>query len=114
MMLQACARRKVEDEWDGELVTKPKLALVKLLKEKGGESRCLDVADKGKRRMMMMIRGGTAPLIGLNVEGGGVSRERREHVGSVIWGRWKMYNIGCWSARDGRMSGWTFFSLCHG
>ena len=62
MMLQACARRKVEDEWDGELATKPKLALLKLLKEKGGESRCLDVADKGKRRMMMMIRGGTAPL----------------------------------------------------
>ena len=45
MMLQASTRRKLEDEWDGELATKPKLALLKLLKEKGGESRCLDVAD---------------------------------------------------------------------
>ena len=40
---------------------KRKLAL-SLLKEKGGESQCLDVADKGKRRLIMMIRGGTAPL----------------------------------------------------
>ena len=62
LMLQACTRKKVEDEWDGELATKPKLALLKFLKEKRGESRCLDVADKDKRRMMMMIRGGTAPL----------------------------------------------------
>ena len=36
-MLQACARRKVEDEWDDELATKPKLALLRLLKAKGGE-----------------------------------------------------------------------------
>ena len=55
-------RRKVEDEWDDELATKPKLALLRLLKERGGESRCLDVADMGKRRLMMMIRGETAPL----------------------------------------------------
>ena len=55
-----------EHEWDDELATKPKLALLRLLimKEKGarGESRCLDVADKGKRRLKMMIRGGTAPF----------------------------------------------------
>ena len=34
-MLQACARRKVEGEWGDELVTSPKLALLRLLKEKG-------------------------------------------------------------------------------
>ena len=76
-MLQACARRKVEDEWDDEPATKPKLALLWLLKEKGGESRCLDVAGKGKRRLMMMIRGGTAPL---RIECGrwrGLGREER-------------------------------------
>ena len=85
-MLQACARRKVDDEWNDELVTKPKLALLRLLKEKGGKSRCLDAADKGKRKLMMMIRGGTAPL---RIECGRwrVLRERREHVGNVIWGR---------------------------
>ena len=49
----------MEDEWGDELVTKPKLALLRF-KEKGGESRCLDVADKCKRRVMMLIRGGTA------------------------------------------------------
>ena len=76
-MLQACARRRVEDEWDDELATKPKLALLRLLKERGGESRCLDVGDKGKRRLMMMIRGGTAPL---RIECGrwrGLGREER-------------------------------------
>ena len=36
-MLQPCARRKVENEWGEELVTKPILALLGLLKEKGGE-----------------------------------------------------------------------------
>ena len=77
------------------------------------------MADKGKRRMMMMIRGQVGQShSGLNVEGGGVLRERREHVGSVhvIWGgeKWKMCNIGCWSARDGRMNEWTFFSYCLG
>lgn len=34
-----------------------KLALLKHLKEKGGESQCLYVADKGQRCMMIMIRG---------------------------------------------------------
>ena len=49
-------RRKVEDKWVCDLATKAKLALVKLLMEKGGEeSRCLDVSDKGQRRMMMMM-----------------------------------------------------------
>ena len=39
-MLQACARRKMEDKWDDELGTKPgtKFALLKSLKEKGVES----------------------------------------------------------------------------
>ena len=50
----------MEDEWGDELVTKPKLAFLRLLKEKGGESQCLDVAYKCKRRYMMMIRGRTA------------------------------------------------------
>ena len=52
-------RRKVEDKSVCDLATKAKLALVKLLKEKGSEGRYLDVSDKGQRRMRM-IRGGTA------------------------------------------------------
>ena len=46
-----------------ELSTKPKLATLRLLKEKGGESRCLEVASKSVRQMMMMLRGGAAPLM---------------------------------------------------
>ena len=47
-ILQACMRRKVEDKWVCDLATKAKLALVKLLKEKGSQSRCLDVAEEGQ------------------------------------------------------------------
>ena len=50
----------VEDEWGIDSAMEPKLVLLKLLKEKGAESWFLDVADKGQRRMMIMIRGGTA------------------------------------------------------
>ena len=45
-MLEAFARRRIESEWSCELDTKPKLAVLQLLKEKGSESWCLDVASK--------------------------------------------------------------------
>ena len=54
-----------------------KLATLRLLKEKGSESRCLEVASKSLRRIMMMLRGGTAPLM---IESGrwrGLPREER-------------------------------------
>ena len=76
-MLETCAKRLIEDEWACELSTKPKLATLRLLKEKGSESRCLDVASKTQRRRMMMLRGGTAPLM---IESGrwrGLPREER-------------------------------------
>ena len=60
VMLEICAKRLIEDEWTCELSTKAKL---RLLKEKGIELQCLDVASKTPRRMMMMmLRGGTAPF----------------------------------------------------
>ena len=62
-MLETYARRMIEEEWSGELSTKPKLAILRLLKENGGESQCLDVASKSHRQVMMMLRGGTAPLM---------------------------------------------------
>ena len=76
-MLETCAKRLIEDEWTRELSTKPKLATLRLLKEKGSESRYLDVASKTQRRRMMMLRGGTAPLM---IESGrwrGLPREER-------------------------------------
>ena len=76
-MLETCARRKIEDEWSCELDTKPKLVILWLLKEKGGESRCLDVASKSYRRVMMMLRGGTAPLMIETGRWRGLQREER-------------------------------------
>ena len=77
VMLETCAKRLIEDEWTCELSTKPKLATLRLLKEKGSESRCWDVASKTLRWRMMMLRGGTAPLM---IESGrwrGLPREER-------------------------------------
>ena len=45
VMLETCAKRLIEDEWTRKLSTKPKLATLWLLKDKGIESRCLDVAS---------------------------------------------------------------------
>ena len=39
VMLETCAKRLTEDEWTCELGTKPKLATLRLLKEKGIESQ---------------------------------------------------------------------------
>ena len=60
-------------------------------------------------------QGWDSPMCTLRVEcGGGASIERRERVGNVIWRGWKMCNISCWSVRDGKMNGWTFFRHCLG
>ena len=76
-MLETCTKRLIEDEWTCELSTKPKLATLWLLKEKGIELRCLDVASKTLRWMMMMLRGGTAPLSTENGQWSGLPREER-------------------------------------
>ena len=50
---------------------------MQLLKEKGSESLCLDLASKRVRRVMMRLRGGTVPL---RIESGrwqGLPREER-------------------------------------
>ena len=63
VMLETCAKRLIEDEWTCELSTKRKLATLRLLIETGNKSRCLDVASKTLRQMMIALRGGTAPLM---------------------------------------------------
>ena len=50
-MLETCAKRLIEDKWTCELSTKPKLATLRLLKEKDSGSRCLDVASKTLRQL---------------------------------------------------------------
>ena len=66
--------------------------------------------------MMMMIKGGTAPLRVECRRWSGLERERRERVGNVTWDRWKMFNICCWSvrSRDEKTNGQTFFSPVKG
>ena len=48
----------------------------------------------------------------LSAEDGGGLREMRGHAGNVIWGRWKMCNIGCWSVRDGMTNGQNCSCYC--
>ena len=68
-MLETCAKRMIGNEFACELSTKPKLANFGATKRKASESQCLDVASKSQRQvMMMMLRGGTAPLM---IESGG-------------------------------------------
>ena len=63
VMLGICARRLIEDEWTRELSAKPKLATLRLLKEKDSVSQSLEVASKSLRRMIIMLRDGTGPLM---------------------------------------------------
>ena len=68
-MLETCAKRMIGNEFACELSTKPKLANFGATKRKASESQCLDVASKSQRQvMMMMLRGGAAPLM---IESGG-------------------------------------------
>ena len=76
-MLETCAKRMIEDEWACELTTKSKLAILQLLKEKGSESRCLDVASKNQGQMMMMMRGRTVPLMIESGQWRGLLREEK-------------------------------------
>ena len=75
-MLETCAKRMIEDEWACELSTRSKLTILRLLKEKGSESQCLDVASKSQGQVMM-FRGGTAPLMIESGQWRGLPREER-------------------------------------
>ena len=54
-------------------------------KEKGSESRCLDVASKRVRQVMMRLSGGTAPLRIESRRWQGLPRERYMFVSSSMW-----------------------------
>ena len=77
-MLGSVACRKVQEKWREELERKPKLSTMQIIvMECGEESRCAGIKMKSKRRMILKLRGGTAPL---QVEMGrwqGVKREER-------------------------------------
>ena len=77
-MLESIAWRKVQEKWREELERKPKLSTMQtIIMECGEESRCAGIKMKNERRMILKLRGGTAPL---QVEMGrwrGVKREER-------------------------------------
>ena len=59
-MLLSLAWRNVKDEWRKEVHEKPKLSMMKLIGECEVESSCALLKSKGKRRMMLKLRSGTA------------------------------------------------------
>ena len=77
-MLESVAWRKVQEKWREELERKPKLSTMQtIIMECGEESRCAEIKVKSESRMILKLRGGTAPL---QVEMGrwrGVKREER-------------------------------------
>ena len=77
-MLASVAWRKVKEKWNEELERKPKLSVMQtMIMECGEASRCAGIRLKSERRMLLKLRGGTAPL---QVEMGrwrGVKREDR-------------------------------------
>ena len=76
-MLRSIALRKFESMLAKELEEKPKLCMIKRMAKLGIESNCAAVRSKRVRRMLVKLRGGTAPF---QIEMGrwqGVERKRR-------------------------------------
>ena len=76
-MLWSCAGRRIVETRAQEILANPKLDILQTILELGCRSRCSDVQSKSDRRMLMRLRGGTAPF---EIEVGrwkGVPRENR-------------------------------------
>ena len=76
-MLRSIACRYMEKDWTEDLGSKPKLCVLNSVFVSGLNGRCWKVQEKSHRRMLMMLRGGSAPL---QIETGrwkGVPREER-------------------------------------
>ena len=77
-MLESVAWRKVQEKWREELERKPKLSTMQtIIMECGEESRCAGIKMKSERRMILKLRGGTAPLQGEMGRWWEVKREER-------------------------------------
>ena len=74
-MLRSIACRCIEKDWMEDLGSIPKLCVLNSVYVNGLSGRCWKMQEKSHRRMLMMLRGGSAPL---QVETGrwkGVPRE---------------------------------------
>ena len=61
-MLRCIACRCMEKDWTEDLGSKPKLCVLNSVHVNGLNGRCWKVQEKSHRRMLMMLRGGLAPL----------------------------------------------------
>ena len=76
-MLRSIACRCMEKDWTEDLGSKPKLCVLNSVFVNSLNERCWKVQEKSHRRMLMTLRGGSAPL---QIETGrwkGVPREER-------------------------------------
>ena len=58
-ILESITWRKVQEEWDQEMETKPKLEMLKRIVRLGEWSECARVVRRADRRRMMKLTGGT-------------------------------------------------------
>ena len=61
-MLEVIAWRKVQEEWDQDMETKPKLEILKGIVKFGKWSVCARVVKRADRRRMIKLRRGTAEI----------------------------------------------------
>ena len=76
-MLESVAWRRVRKEWSQELENKPKLSMLKKIAEYEEESSCANVKMKSERRILIKLRGGTAPFQMETGRWHGLKREER-------------------------------------
>ena len=61
-MLESVAWRRVRKEWSQDLENKPKLSMLKKIAEYEEESSCANMKMNSERRVLIKLRGGTAPF----------------------------------------------------
>ena len=67
----------MENDWAEELGSKPKLRILNSVCVNGFDGRCWKVREKNHRKVLMMLRGGTAPFQIETSRWKGVPREEK-------------------------------------
>ena len=69
-------QHRVRKEWSQELENKPKLSMLKKIAEYEEESSCANVKMKSEKRVLIKLRGGTAPFQMVTGRWYGLKREK--------------------------------------
>ena len=100
-MLRSVMCRCVENDSAVDLDSKPKLCVLSSVCANCFDGRCWKVREKSHRRVLMMLRDGTAPSR-LKLADGRAYSEKRECVESVMrMKKWKTATIGCYDVLGG-------------